>query len=47
MGDGKQRIQPRTLKGFRDYLPAAAIPREWLISRACEVYRSYGFGRSV
>ncbi|MDP6408857.1 MAG: histidine--tRNA ligase [Planctomycetota bacterium] len=43
MGDGKQRIQPRTLKGFRDYLPAAAIPREWLISRACEVYRSYGF----
>jgi histidyl-tRNA synthetase len=43
MGDAQQRIQPRTLKGFRDYLPQAAIPREWLISRAREVYRSYGF----
>ncbi|MDP6540648.1 MAG: ATP phosphoribosyltransferase regulatory subunit, partial [Planctomycetota bacterium] len=43
MGDRQQRIQPRTLKGFRDYLPEAALPREWLISRAREVYRSYGF----
>ena len=43
MGDAQQRIQPRTLKGFRDYLPQAAIPREWLIARAREVYRSYGF----
>ena len=37
------RIQPRTLKGFRDYLPAAMIPREWLIDTARRVYRSYGF----
>ncbi len=37
------KIQPRTLKGFRDYLPESAIPREWLIDRAREVYRSYGF----
>ncbi len=36
-------IQPRTLKGFRDYLPAAMIPREWLIDVARRVYRSYGF----
>jgi histidyl-tRNA synthetase len=36
-------IQPRTLKGFRDYLPAAMIPREWLIDTARRVYRSYGF----
>ncbi|MBN2216577.1 MAG: histidine--tRNA ligase, partial [Pirellulales bacterium] len=38
-----QRITPRTLKGFRDYLPAAMIPRERLISTARRVYRSYGF----
>lgn len=36
-------IQPRTLKGFRDYLPELMIPREWLMERAREVYRSYGF----
>ena len=36
-------IQPRTLKGFRDYLPAAMIPREQLMQTAREVYRSYGF----
>ncbi len=37
------RIQPRTLKGFRDYLPEAMIPREKLIETARRVYRSYGF----
>lgn len=36
-------IQPRTLKGFRDYPPALMIPRERLLERAREVYRSYGF----
>lgn len=36
-------IEPRTLKGFRDYLPAAMIPREQLIETAKSVYRSYGF----
>jgi histidyl-tRNA synthetase len=36
-------IQPRTLKGFRDYLPEAMIPREWIIDTARRVYRSYGF----
>jgi histidyl-tRNA synthetase len=36
-------IEPRTLKGFRDYLPAAMIPRERLIDTAKRVYRSYGF----
>ena len=34
---------PRTLKGFRDYLPEAMIPRERLIDTARRVYRSYGF----
>ncbi len=37
------RITPRTLKGFRDYLPEAMIPRERLIDTARRVYRSYGF----
>jgi histidyl-tRNA synthetase len=36
-------IQPRTLKGFRDYLPAAMMAREQLIETAKRVYRSYGF----
>jgi histidyl-tRNA synthetase len=38
-----QKIQPRTLKGFRDYLPEAMMPRERLIGTAQRVYRSYGF----
>ncbi|MFK7821503.1 MAG: histidine--tRNA ligase [Planctomycetaceae bacterium] len=37
------RIKPRTLKGFRDYLPAQMLPREALMQTAREVYRSYGF----
>src|SRR5437660_10920408 len=36
-------IQPRTLKGFRDYPPELMLPREWLMETARRVYRSYGF----
>ena len=36
-------IEPRTLKGFRDFLPAAMIPREKLMEVARSVYRRYGF----
>jgi histidyl-tRNA synthetase len=36
-------IQPRTLRGFRDYLPALMIPREHLLEQARRVYRSYGY----
>src|SRR3954468_8439197 len=36
-------IQPRTLKGFRDYPPELMIPREHLMEKARAVYRSYGF----
>lgn len=36
-------IQPRTLKGFRDYLPSLMIPREELLQKARAVYRSFGF----
>jgi histidyl-tRNA synthetase len=31
------------LKGFRDFLPAAMIPREQLMETARKVYRRYGF----
>ncbi len=36
-------ITPRTLKGFRDYLPEAMIPRERLMETARTVYRSFGY----
>ena len=38
-----QLITPRTLSGFRDFLPASMIPRERLMETARNVYRSYGF----
>lgn len=38
-----QRIEPRTLKGFRDYPPELMIPRERILETARRVYRSYGF----
>jgi histidyl-tRNA synthetase len=37
------RIEPRTLKGFRDFLPDAMVAREHVIDVARETYRSYGF----
>lgn len=36
-------ITPRTLSGFRDYLPSLMLAREEVLRRAREVYRSYGF----
>lgn len=36
-------IQPRTLKGFRDHLPAAMAAREEVIDLARQVYRSFGY----
>jgi histidyl-tRNA synthetase len=36
-------IEPRTLKGFRDYPPALMIPREKILDAARRVYRSYGY----
>lgn len=38
-----QLIEPRTLKGFRDYLPEQMIPRERMLETCRRVYRSYGF----
>ncbi|MEO1497479.1 MAG: histidine--tRNA ligase [Planctomycetota bacterium] len=39
----QDRIQPRTLKGFRDYPPELAAPREAIIDAARRVYRSFGY----
>jgi histidyl-tRNA synthetase len=36
-------IEPRTLRGFRDYLPAAMMARERMLEKARQVFRSYGF----
>ena len=36
-------IEPRTLKGFRDYPPELMIPREALLDKTRAVYRSYGY----
>lgn len=36
-------ITPRTLRGFRDYLPETMLVRERLMETARQVFRSYGF----
>ena len=38
-----QLITPRTLSGFRDYLPELMLAREKVLDAARRVYRSYGF----
>ena len=43
MSNKRELIPPRTLKGFRDFPPALAMPREELIDKARAVFRSYGF----
>ena len=36
-------IKPRTLKGFRDYLPETMLPREAMMQTAREVFRGFGY----
>ncbi len=43
MPDKPTLIEPRTLKGFRDYPPELMMPREKVIDTARRVYRSFGF----
>ena len=43
MSNKRELIPPRTLRGFRDFLPALAMSREELIDKARAVFRSYGF----
>ncbi len=38
------RIEPRTLKGFQDVLPAAALRRSELVRRLEDVFRAHGYG---
>jgi histidyl-tRNA synthetase len=43
MAEKPTLIEPRTLKGFRDYPPDEMIPRERMMEQARQVYRSYGY----
>lgn len=38
-----QIIKPKTLKGFRDFLPQVMMPREAIMETARRIYRSYGY----
>jgi len=37
------QIKPRTLKGFRDFLPKEAKKRQYVIRQLAEVFESFGF----
>ncbi|RJQ24831.1 histidine--tRNA ligase [Candidatus Parcubacteria bacterium] len=36
-------IQPKTLKGFRDFLPKEALKRQWLKNKIIEVFELWGY----
>lgn len=38
------RVEARTLKGFRDYLPQDDIPRQQMLRAVTAVFESFGFG---
>ncbi len=40
---GNMKILPKTLKGFRDFLPAEARKRQYVIDILRKVFESYGF----
>ena len=41
--DTKKPIEPRTLKGFRDFLPVEAKKRQWLRNKLAEICESWGY----
>lgn len=41
--ESTKRIEPRVLKGFRDYLPQATIPRLAMIRTLEQVFSSFGY----
>jgi histidyl-tRNA synthetase len=43
MADTPRIIQPRTLKGFRDILPATMLAREELLEQVRGVFRAHGY----
>ncbi|MCB9729316.1 MAG: histidine--tRNA ligase [Deltaproteobacteria bacterium] len=38
------QVEARVLKGFRDYLPEADIPRQAMLRKVVAVFESFGFG---
>lgn len=38
-----KNVEPRTLKGFRDFLPSSARKRQYVINALKKVFESYGF----
>jgi histidyl-tRNA synthetase len=43
MPEQKQLVEPRTLKGFADYLPSDAIVRRRVVRAIEDVFERYGF----
>jgi histidyl-tRNA synthetase len=43
MAAKKHFVEPRTLKGFQDLLPAESIPRKRLLAVVEEIFQRYGF----
>lgn len=43
MTEKEQRIQPRTLKGFNDYLPEQALRRQVVVERLQHVFERWGY----
>ena len=41
--DSDNKIEPRTLKGFRDILPAEALIKERMLQKIKGVFFSFGF----
>ncbi len=37
------KVEPRTLKGFRDFLPKDARKRQYVVDTLKSVFESYGF----
>ncbi|MFP4501183.1 MAG: histidine--tRNA ligase [Candidatus Hydrogenedentota bacterium] len=43
MAAKKNLVEPRTLKGFQDLLPADALPRKQLLAMVEDIFQRYGF----
>ena len=39
----KPLIKPQVLKGFRDFLPEAALKRQWAVETILKTFELYGF----
>ena len=42
-GRQMSRVEPRVLKGFRDYLPEVMAPRERMLRKVQDVFEQYGY----